>query len=186
MKIEKLTENKLKVMFSSTELEDNNISIHSFLANSKETQNFFLAILNIANEDLNFELNTSQITYDTISFSNKYFVIIITKKDSTKNSFMNVYEDIFFKFNNANELFEFCDVLKSILPTLDFKSTLYQYNNIYFLKFDFSDLDSFTINRILLIILEFKNYIKFSDLSLSHFEEFSNVIIKDSAIQSLI
>ena len=47
MKIEKLNENKLKIMFDYTELEENNISIHSFLANSKQTQEFFLAILNI-------------------------------------------------------------------------------------------------------------------------------------------
>ncbi len=189
MKIEKLNENKLKVIFSSKELEENNISIHSFLANSKESRKFFLAILNIANEDLNFRLNTSQITYDTISFSNKYFVIIIKKVHADAPISSN---NVFYKFNNIDDLFEFCDTIKNALSSIEFDSTLYQYDcdtnknsSVYFLKFDFSNLDISSINKILAVISEFKNFIKFSKLALSHFEEFSTAIIKNSAIQSL-
>ena len=116
MKIEKLNENKLKVIFSSKELEENNISIHSFLANSKESRKFFLAILNIANEDLNFRLNTSQITYDTISFSNKYFVIIIKKVHADAPISSN---NVFYKFNNIDDLFEFCDTIKNALSSIE-------------------------------------------------------------------
>ena len=51
MKIEKINENKIKIMFDSKELEENHISLHSFLSNSIEAQKLFLAILDIADEE---------------------------------------------------------------------------------------------------------------------------------------
>lgn len=79
MKIEKIDNNKIKIMFDSTELEENDISIHSFLSNSENTKKLFLAILDIANEEFGFNAKNCKISYEAISFDNKKFVIIITK-----------------------------------------------------------------------------------------------------------
>ena len=59
MKIEKITDNQLKITFDSIELEENNISVHSFLSHSLETQKMYLAILEIAYEDLGFDTKNS-------------------------------------------------------------------------------------------------------------------------------
>lgn len=86
MKLEKITETKLKIIFNSEELEDNNISLHSFLSNSIESQRLFLAILDIANEDLNFDTSNCKISYEAFSFDNKTFVIFITKDENCSSS----------------------------------------------------------------------------------------------------
>lgn len=79
MRIEKVNENKIKVMFDSTELEENDISVHSFLSNSFESQKLFLAILDIANEEFGFDIQNCKVSCETISFNNKNFVVIVTK-----------------------------------------------------------------------------------------------------------
>lgn len=89
MKLEKITETKLKIMFNSEELEENDISLHSFLSNSIEAQRLFLAILDIANEDLNFNTTGCKISYEAFSFENKTFVIFITKDQSTPAPIVN-------------------------------------------------------------------------------------------------
>lgn len=184
MKIEKISENKLKIMFSSKELEENNISVHSFLSNSKQSQNFFLAILDIANEDLGFNFSTSNLIYDTISFNNKFFIIIVKQ---ILNSYMeNCNNEFIYKLDSNTELYAFCNALNKIIPNLNFKSSLYQYKNFYFLKIDFKGLDKKTKEKNIAIISEFKTAINFSKLALTRFEEFSNLLIKDSAIQALI
>lgn len=83
MKLEKITETKIKIIFNSEELEENNISLHSFLSNSIETQKLFLAILDIANEDLDFNTVGCKISYEAFSFENKTFIIFITKNQAT-------------------------------------------------------------------------------------------------------
>ncbi len=98
MKIEKLAETKLKIMFDITELEENNISLHSFLSNSIEAQRFFLAILEIANEDLDFNSYNASISYEAFSFENKSFVIFITKEQKSnlkRDSHLNLNNNFF-------------------------------------------------------------------------------------------
>lgn len=80
MRIEKINEDKLKIMFNEEELEENNITVHSFLAGSNEAQKLFLAILDIANEEFGFDIKNCNVSSETISFGNKNFVILITKK----------------------------------------------------------------------------------------------------------
>lgn len=86
MRIEKLNDNKLKISFSSKELEENNITVHSFLAGSNEAQKLFIALLDIANEEFGFDIKNCNISSETISFDNKDFVIFVTKKLQTSTS----------------------------------------------------------------------------------------------------
>lgn len=191
MKIEMVNNNKLKIMFDYTELKENNISLHSFLSNSIESQKFFIAILDIANEDLGFNKDNSKLTYETISFDNKFFIIIVTKNSntvSTQNSttFYNSSKTEFlYKLTDINDLFNFCDDLKTVLPSLNFDSLLYEYNNIYFLKIDLKDLKKSEIEKIIFHISEFKNPLDFSELVSKKFYEFAKLIIQHNAIQSL-
>ena len=86
MRIEKLNDNKLKISFTSKELEENNITVHSFLAGSNEAQKLFLALLDIANEEFGFDIRNCNISSETISFDNKDFIIFVTKKLQTSAS----------------------------------------------------------------------------------------------------
>lgn len=98
MKLEKINNSKIKIEFSANELEENNISVHSFLANSIQSQKFFLAILEIANEDFGFNTINSKISYETFSFDNKQFVIFVTKSNlEPLSKFSRIYD--FINFN---------------------------------------------------------------------------------------
>lgn len=79
MRIEKINESKIKIMFNAIELEENNITVHSFLSGSIEAQRLILAILDIANEEFGFDITNSTVSSETISFSNENFVIFVTK-----------------------------------------------------------------------------------------------------------
>ena len=215
MKIEKLNEDEIKIIFDYTELEENNISLHSFLSNSIESQKLFLAILDIANEDLGFDTTNSKISYEALSYDNKNFVVFITKsrlnsklenssvisntiKDSTNNNFFNFLGNdllnfeknnlpniLLYKFENINDVFAFCDYINNSLSNLNFNSSLHKYNNLYFIKIDIKDLSLENKKKIIFSLTEFKNNLNLSNISLLRFEELSEILIKNNAIQNL-
>lgn len=182
MKIKLLDENNLKIIFDYKELEENNISVHSFLSNSKQAQDFLLAILNIANEDFGFNITNNNLSYETFSFKNIFFIILITKLNKYSSNFDNTF---FYKLRDINDLLDFCDILNTILPNINFKSSLYQYNNLYFLKLDFTNLTNNLKTQLYWKISEFKNTIFFDKFSFSKFNEFSTLIIQDNALSSI-
>lgn len=141
MKIEKINSNKIKIMFDSIELKENNISVHSFLSNSPDTQKLFLAILDIADEEFGFDVKNCSISYETISFNNKDFLIIITKSiNHSKHNNISAY-NLLEIYNHQNNNLEFESNNTSLSCPIynlknDTKILLYEFN-------DMEDLYSF-------------------------------------------
>ena len=205
MKIEKLNENKIKIIFDYKELEENNISVHSFLSNSIESQKLFWAILDIANEDLGFDIKNSKISYEVLSFDNKNFVVFVTKScitskkaDTASNSHFNFCGNKLSKFNDSSyldiilykfihimDVFDFCDFINNKLPKLKISSSLYKYSNMFFIKINMGNLNIDEKEIFMSTLSEFKNKINLSELSMKRFDEFSDLLIKDNAIQNL-
>ena len=48
MKIEKITENKIRIILSLSDLEEEHIDLHSFMSNSAESQALFCSLLSKA------------------------------------------------------------------------------------------------------------------------------------------
>ena len=61
MQIEKINNNKLKVILNIDDLEENNIDLNTFMANSLESQELFLDILDLAEEEFNFKVDNSKL-----------------------------------------------------------------------------------------------------------------------------
>ena len=78
MKIQIITPSKLKILFNLNDLEENNISLHSFLSGSESSQKFLKAILEIAEEDLNIEIFKNKISYETFCLNYSEFIIIVS------------------------------------------------------------------------------------------------------------
>ena len=55
MKIEKLTDNKIRVILKQKDFKNKNINIHSLLLSTPELQSLFLEILNQAKKEVNFD-----------------------------------------------------------------------------------------------------------------------------------
>ena len=75
MQIEKINNNKLKVVLNLDDLENNNIDLNSFMSNSIESQELFLNILDLAEKDLNFYTNNSKLIIESVSLSNNIFMV---------------------------------------------------------------------------------------------------------------
>jgi len=81
MKIEKLNENKIRIIFNNKDLEENNIDLHSFMSNSIETQTLFLDLLDEADKKLGFNTDNHKIAIEILSLNNNSFVLTITRLD---------------------------------------------------------------------------------------------------------
>ena len=54
MKIEKLTENKIRIILKSEDFKDKNIDLHTIMTKTAESQGLFLEILNKAKKEVGF------------------------------------------------------------------------------------------------------------------------------------
>ena len=77
MKIEKLTENKIRIIIKQEDMESNNIDLHKFVLKSIESQSLFLKILNQAKEELDFNVDGYKLLIETFSSSDDIFIFTI-------------------------------------------------------------------------------------------------------------
>lgn len=181
MRIEKIDDNKLKIMFNSDELEENNITVHSFLSGSNEAKKLFLAILDIANEEFGFDIENCNIFSETLSFGNKNFIIFITKKFASSENI----EKLIYRFDTIEDLFQFCKYANFELENIDIENSLYKYNDSFFIVIDIEKLDVSKKQLVISILSEYTDNIYLSPLAFAKFLEHSFLILSDRAIQSL-
>ena len=79
MKIEKLTENKIRIILNIEDLETNNIDFESVLNNTPETQTLILSILNQAEKEVGFYTKDSKILIEALASFDGNFIFTITK-----------------------------------------------------------------------------------------------------------
>lgn len=146
MQIEKLNDDKLKVVLNKKDLKENDIDLNTFMANSLDSQELFLDILDIAEEKFNFYVDDSKLLIESISLANDIFIFTITKVNeniSNSTSINNIY-----CFNSFDHL---ADALKLINLSIN---KIYTYNNRFYLILDKD-------NDLNYILNEFSDY-KFS------------------------
>ena len=146
MQIEKLNDDKLKVVLNKKDLKENDIDLNTFMANSLDSQELFLDILDIAEEKFNFYVDDSKLLIESISLANDIFIFTITKVNeniSTNTSINNIY-----CFNSFDHL---ADALKLINLSIN---KIYTYNNRFYLILDKDNDSNYILN-------EFSDY-KFS------------------------
>ena len=79
MKIEKITENKLRIVLNIEDLETNNIDFESVVNNTPETQTLILSILNQAEKEVGFYTQDCKILIEALASFDGNFVFMITK-----------------------------------------------------------------------------------------------------------
>lgn len=168
MIIEKIRENKFKILLSLNDLENENIDLHSFMSSNLEKQEILKKILLKLNSDYNTSLNFSTISINAFYVSDKDFIIIITntpdayknhsrvsvsRMKKEKNINMNIY-----KFTTFEELETFYNYMKSI-SNLKYNALLncplYEYNNLYFLVMHQNGISDILYNSIDKYLSEF-------------------------------
>lgn len=204
MKIEKLTENKIRIIIKQEDMESNNIDLHKFVLKNIETQSLFLKILNQAKEKLDFNVDGYKLLIETFSSSDDIFIFTITKyMDSDFRSFQNTSDKRNLKvkkkvinndlkiinFNNFDDLYDFCNMLffnKINIKDFCKKNSLYLYNNVYYLILENLDITQSSFKKFNSYIAEFSTYKTFSKNFEYKLKEHGKLIINKNAINKII
>ena len=149
MQIKKINNNKLKVILSSNDLDKKNIDIDSFLSNSIESQDLFFEILDLAEEEYNFNIENNKAVVETISLDNNLFVLTITKlKNNLESSYKKTCK--LYRFENVNDIL-------NIYYYLNITNTnIYVFSNNYYILFD--NIDKKLENILLEYAIPINNY----------------------------
>lgn len=159
MKIKKINDDKLKIILSSTDLDEKNIDIDSFLANPIESQNLFFEILDLAEEKYNFDIENNRAVVETISLDdNNIFILTITKLNNSitynENSKLYIFDDI-------NDLLNFYSIAEKYNITLN-NLDIYLFENKYY--FLLNEQNKYLENYLLEYSCLLKNYSFFKDI----------------------
>ena len=199
MKIEKLTENQIRITLNVDDLIKNNINLHSFMSNSLESQDFFYLILDKAEKEIGFKTDDYKLMIEALSAPGDNFILTITrlkqeqiekkKKVQAKRKELKINDTVFvYRFKSFDDICEFVNYLKQnyllILNNLK-KSKLYKYNSDYYFVFKNNNYKT-TIKEIKTIhclFLEFSEYIHNSKVFERKLNEYGNLLIPKNAVE---
>ena len=145
MKIEKLTENKIRIILKKEDFKDKEININKVLLEEPASQKLFLEILTKAEQEVNFDTTGYKLLIEADIQNNDTFIFTITKyleKDTTsqhlhkKNLTIRKKTQLFntstliYNFSSFENFCEFCDFIHSN-NTINMKN-LYKSAILYF------------------------------------------------------
>lgn len=207
MKIEKLTENKIRIILNIEDLETNNIDFNSVLNNTPETQTLILSILNQAEKEVGFYAQDSKILIEAIASFDGNFVFTITKTppvvseglsfsrkkpQAKRKSFKLDANAIIYSFRNFDEFCDFCKALHieflshESLKLICKNTALYFYNDAYFLLISGINANYEHLNVFFSVISEFTDRVDNCKNFDAKLVEHGKAIFKRNAISNTI
>ena len=208
MKIEKLTENKIRIIMNIQDIEKNTNDIHTFFDNIMNSQNLFLDILQKAEKEVDFHTEGCKLLIEAFSTLEDVIVFTITKYSSTENSSINTGDilnntskrklivkrktntpslrNAVYEFDNFDYFCDFCSSISKIenlnIDKLAKKIVLYNYQNKFFLIFKDINFNDTYVHKVFNILLEFSTFQNFSANFEYKLTEHAKVYIKNNAI----
>ena len=197
MKIEKLTDNKIRVIINSDELGLNHSNVHHIMAKAIETQEIFSDILKKAEKEVAFYTDGCKLLIEAFSSFDDVIVFTITKFLPDKNfkkkkliakrkTFDQMSNEIICCFNTFDAFCQFCNAIKlvhKINPNKLAKNiVLYLWKDSYYLVLKNLNNKDGNTDLLYSILSEFGRLVSPSN----HFDckllEYGKVIIKNNAI----
>lgn len=188
MKIEKLNENKIRITFNHSDLEENNVDVHSFMSNSIESQSLFLHLLDEAEREIGFITDNYKLSIEAIALSNGTFILTVTRveKEVLKSTRVQARrknlapkgQSLVYQFANFDNFCNFTNFLSVSLPKfLEYFSdanSLYQYNDNFFLILEnFEEKHASIISGV---ISEFGSPVESSELIINKIKEYGKLV----------
>ena len=181
MKIEKLTENKIRIILKREDFKDKTIDINQLFLTTSESHQLFLELLNRAEKEVDFDTTGHKLLIEASSENEDIFIFTITKyietdinvkskhkKILTIKKTSNIFNasSLIYKFNEFEDFCEFCDFANSNdninIKKLYKSSILYLYNNTYFLVIDGINLTNHSLLALHSNLLEFSILTKYT------------------------
>ena len=203
MKIEKLTDNKIRIIINLEELSEKNIDIFN-LPNSKEKiYDLFDGILEEADRQVGFKTQNCKLLIEAFSSSEGYIIFTFTKYKnditSTKSpkryrlkrkTYNTNYTNAIYKFDNFEEFCNFCTYCTktklSDLKQLAKNISLFEYNDFYYLIVSNINKNYINIQLFYTVISEFSCLESTSIIFRSKIQEYGKVIFKANAVKNTI
>ena len=207
MKIEKLTENKIRIILNMEDLEKNNINFESLHTNTPEIQTMILSILDKAEKEVGFYTQDSKILIEAISSFDGNFVFIITKSNTSstfppsfttkkpiakRKTFKLNTNTIIYSFQNFDAFCDFCKALyieflsHKSLELICKNTSLYFYNNNYYLLISGINNNYEHLNVFFSVISEFTDRVDNCKNFDAKLVEHGKVIFKKNAIHNTL
>ena len=213
MKIEKLTENKIRIIINQEELENTKIDVQKLLSSDQTSQELLLRILKTAKKEIGFDTDGHKLFIETFSSSNEAIVFTITKfqsedepnpeKSSTPSFLKRKYPSFpsrkkigntdikrtlnFYTFDN---FCNFCTVLKDrnikVTRKIVKNSSLILYDDNVYLTLSGFNVDNKTFKKFTTLIIEFADFITYNSNFDCVLKEHGQTLIKEQPIPTTI
>ncbi len=198
MKIEKLTDNKIRIILDLDEFPGENINASNFTKNDEKVYSLFQNILKEAEKQVGFKVQNCKLFVEACFTSEGYVIFTLTKyKNETNTAHKKLkikrkyvstfYENAIYQFNNFEEFCTFCTYCNNskLADLKDFAKviSLYEYKSLYYLVFLNINADYKYADLFYTSISEFSNLVSNSMLLKSKLDEYGKVIFKVNAIK---
>lgn len=190
MKFEKITDTKIKIILSLSDMESNNISIDNIISNSESSQKLLQNILCMAEKKIGFNPGDSKLLVEVIQSMSNECIYTITKLPNKKIICRNCSNSLIFKFENFDDFINLCAFLKgsNYLNLKDFSKnfSLIYYNGTYYLRALESNSFSVLLDYLKLLFSEFGKDVSSSHCIEGLLSEYGKVIFRRNAINKCI
>lgn len=209
MTIERINDNKIKIILTLDELTKRDISLKDIEKDSELARELFMDLIEENNLDEDFVMEGSQLLIEATSDNNNLFTVTITKienipelthyaslskkkKEKTKKNNtikkLNIQDykvsSYIYSFDSIENILSLCNRAKSEKLFYG-KNSLYLYENTYFLIFSNSSIKNKKFRKTFVFLSEYcKKYSSYDMLSIS-IKEKSKLIIENNALQKL-
>lgn len=202
MKFEKLNENKIRITLNNQDLLDKNIDFHSFMSNSKESQNLFLDMLDEAEKKVGFVTKDYKLRIEALAMSDGNFILTITRfgksidnqSKNQKNKNLKIKrknldltsKQLIYRFDSFEDFCSFSGFISKIdnIHSISKSVILYLYQNSYYLCISNINTEHSSIKQLYTLITEFGTYVDNSEMFARKLTECGKIVMKNNAIRT--
>jgi adapter protein MecA 1/2 len=203
MKIERINENKIRVILSFDDLIDREIALDSFNYNSPETQELFWDLMEQAEDELGFDAQESQLCIEAISDTEQGFIITVTRVDDEgefesyhkyvksrlRKRDLNVRRKVtstiskttIYAFDSLSDL---CQACAHIRPLFAGASSAFKCDPAYYLVIDCSEVQSLE-KQLSAILDEFGDRAQNGNFFAGYLNEYGTCLVNGHAVGAL-
>lgn len=199
MKIEKLSEDKIRITLNLEDLEKKHINFRDFMTNPAESQDLFLDVLKEAEEKVGFVTKDYKVMLEAFATPDGFFVLTVTRlvpeKDASKKRKVHIKRKTnpintslaIYRFQIFDTFCQFCNYLAHSnlknLAGLAGRTVLYKYQDKYYLVLENLHANSKLFKPFVSAITEFASSVPEADLFSTKLKEYGEIFIKSNAIK---
>ncbi len=204
MKVERVSENKIKIILTIEELENRDITLKDIEKDADIARELFTDLIEESNVDNILDFEDSQLLIEASSDNNNLLVVTVTKvgdlPDLRDYSLMDIKKikkrknsksDLVYKissniydFNSLDTILELCENAKN--EKLFFgKNSLYKKDNKYYLIFSPSTIKNKKFVKTFVFLSEYCDYYYSYNMFPTLIKECATLIIENNAMQKL-